>query len=89
MSGNANGASGAAQYVKLEQRLVLLAWLNYLFGYHSNQELLRDMKEAAEGFDAWAEVTSTTCWSRAETRSKFRWPTWPATTTTSASTCAP
>jgi len=37
---------------KLEQRLVLLAWLNGLFGYKHNRELLKDMKEAGEGFDA-------------------------------------
>jgi hypothetical protein len=49
---NAAGASGAAQCVKLEQRLVLLAWLNGLFGYKSNRDLLADMKEAGEGFDA-------------------------------------
>jgi len=40
------------QYVKLEERLTLLAWLNDLFGYKSNRDLLADMKEAAEGFDA-------------------------------------
>ncbi len=51
-SSNANGASGATQYVKLEQRLVLLAWLNGHFGYEHNRDLLADMKEAAEGFDA-------------------------------------
>ena len=45
-------ASGTAQHVKLEQRLVLLSWLNGLFGYRSNRDLLRDLKEAAEGFDA-------------------------------------
>ena len=50
--GNGNGAAGTAQYVKLEQRLVLLAWLNDLFGFQSNRDLLRDCKEAAEGFDA-------------------------------------
>lgn len=44
--------NGTTQYVKLEQRLVLLSWLNSLFGYKSNRELLADMKEAAEGFDA-------------------------------------
>jgi len=49
---NAGSASGAAQYVKLEQRLVLLAWLNSLFGYEHNRDLLRDCKEAGEGFDA-------------------------------------
>jgi len=51
-SGNASGASGPSQYVKLEQRLVLLAWLNGHFGYEHNRDLLADVKEAAEGFDA-------------------------------------
>ena len=36
----------------LDRQMVLLAWLNQQFGYERNQELLRDMKEAAEGFDA-------------------------------------
>ena len=40
------------QYVKLEQRLVLLSWLNQHFGYDNNRDLLADLKEAAEGFDA-------------------------------------
>lgn len=44
--------STEAQYTKLEKRLVLLAWLNDLFGYSSNRDLLVDMKEAVEGFDA-------------------------------------
>ncbi|HEY7495915.1 MAG TPA: DEAD/DEAH box helicase family protein, partial [Candidatus Tectomicrobia bacterium] len=44
--------NGIQQYVKLEERLVLLAWLNDLFGYQRNRDLLADMKEAAEGFDA-------------------------------------
>lgn len=44
--------NGIQQYVKLEQRLVLLAWLNGQFGYGNNRDLLADMKEAAEGFDA-------------------------------------
>lgn len=44
--------NGIQQYVKLEERLVLLAWLNDLFGYQHNRDLLTDMKEAAEGFDA-------------------------------------
>lgn len=30
----------------------MLAWLNSLFGYNSNRDLLADIKEAAEGFDA-------------------------------------
>ena len=42
----------STQYIKLEQRLILLAWLNSLFGYKNNQELLQDIKEAGEGFDA-------------------------------------
>jgi len=48
----ANAGQAPTEYIKLEQRLVLLAWLNDLFGYGSNKELLADMKEAAEGFDA-------------------------------------
>ena len=44
--------SRATQYMKLEQRLVLLAWLNRLLGYNNNRDLLADMKEIAEGFDA-------------------------------------
>jgi len=48
----ATPANGIQQYVKLEERLVLLAWLNDLFGYKSNRDLLSDIKEIAEGFDA-------------------------------------
>ena len=48
----ARAQNSIQQYVKLEERLVLLAWLNDLFGYKSNRELLTDMKETAEGFDA-------------------------------------
>jgi len=44
--------NGKAEYVGLEQRLVLLAWLNGPFGYGNNRGLLADMQEAAEGFDA-------------------------------------
>jgi hypothetical protein len=40
------------QYARLEQRLVLLAWLNDHLGYTSNRELLADTKGAAEGYDA-------------------------------------
>ena len=36
----------------LDQHLVLLAWLNRQFGYDRNGDLLRDMKEAADGFQA-------------------------------------
>jgi hypothetical protein len=41
--------NGKAEYLNLEQRLVLLAWL---FGYENNSDLLADIKEAGEGFDA-------------------------------------
>jgi len=44
-------ATNGAEYVKLEKRLVLLAWLNDLFGYKNNRELLADVKRADEGFD--------------------------------------
>jgi hypothetical protein len=40
-----------AEFVKLERRLVLVAWLNQLFGYRDNRELLRDTKGVDEGFD--------------------------------------
>ncbi|MCD6553013.1 MAG: DEAD/DEAH box helicase family protein, partial [Anaerolineae bacterium] len=43
-------ANGIQQYIKLEHRLVLLAWLNHLFGYESNKALLEDCKEVDEGF---------------------------------------
>jgi len=46
-------ATNGIEYVKLERRLVLLAWLNSLVGYKSNQELLADMKPADEGFDPY------------------------------------
>ncbi len=45
-------SNGSQQYLKLEHRLTLLAWLNSLLGYSSNRELLEDMKQADEGFDA-------------------------------------
>jgi len=49
---SSSSEQGSSEYIRLEQRLVLLAWMNDLFGYGSNRELLADMKEAAEGFDA-------------------------------------
>lgn len=39
------------EYLKLENRLVLLAWVNSLFGYDTNWNLLKDTQEVAEGFD--------------------------------------
>ncbi len=41
----ARARNGATQYIKLEQRLVLLAWLNWHFGYDNNRDLLANMKE--------------------------------------------
>ncbi|MGC9530438.1 MAG: hypothetical protein ACP5G2_07550 [Candidatus Bipolaricaulaceae bacterium] len=45
-------SNGSTQYQKLENRLVLLAWLHSLLGYEHNRGLLEDMKQAEEGFDA-------------------------------------
>ena len=45
-------ASSLAQYVKLENRLILLAWLNSLLGFKKNKDLLDDAKGTEEGFDA-------------------------------------
>jgi hypothetical protein len=45
-------ATDVTQYVKLENRLVLLAWLNDLLGFKNNRDLLADTKSAGEGFDA-------------------------------------
>ncbi|MSQ15095.1 MAG: restriction endonuclease subunit R [Dehalococcoidia bacterium] len=47
-----NPLGSDAAYVKLEQRLLLVGWLNRLFGYRTNAELLADIKQAGEGFDA-------------------------------------
>lgn len=45
-------SNGSTQYQKLENRLLLLSWLNSLLGYARNRDLLEDMKQAEEGFDA-------------------------------------
>ena len=39
-------------YVRLERRLLLLAWLNDLFGYEKIKDLLDDIEEAEEGWPA-------------------------------------
>lgn len=39
-------------YLKLEQQLVLLAWLYHQFGYTNNRELLQDISGADEGIDS-------------------------------------
>ena len=41
-----------ARNSNLEQRLILLSWLNAQFGYEHNRDLLADLKDSAEGFDA-------------------------------------
>ena len=46
-----SGIPGGA-YIKLENRLVLLAWLNHLLGYWHNRDLLEDTKNTDEGFGA-------------------------------------
>ena len=47
-----NHISGNQQYARLENRLVLLAWLNSLLGYTSNRELLESARTVDEGFGA-------------------------------------
>ena len=44
-------ATNNSEHVKLEKRLILLAWLTRQFGYASNKELLTDVAQAADGFD--------------------------------------
>lgn len=41
----------SVQNTRLDQHLVLLAWLKRQFGYEQNRDLLADMRESAEGFD--------------------------------------
>jgi len=36
--------NSTSEYVKLDQRLNLLAWLNGHFGYENNRDLLADMR---------------------------------------------
>ncbi|MBW2098974.1 MAG: hypothetical protein JRG77_09335, partial [Deltaproteobacteria bacterium] len=45
--------NGKNQYVKLENRLVLLAWLRDLLGFKRNLQLLSDIKQADEGWDPY------------------------------------
>jgi hypothetical protein len=40
------------QYARLENRLLLLAWLNSLLGYTRNRDLLQDTQAVEEGFGA-------------------------------------
>lgn len=45
-------AVAARKAVRLEKRLILHNWVNALLGYGSTAELLRDLRDAAEGFDS-------------------------------------
>ncbi len=47
----AQTGNGSQQYTKLENRLVLLAYLNHLLGYETNKEMLADTRDVEEGFD--------------------------------------
>jgi len=49
-SGRQNGLR-SSHYIRLEQRLILHAWLNSMFGYETVSELLADFKDVAEGYD--------------------------------------
>jgi len=47
----ANGSN----YIKLEHRLVLLAWFNNLLGFKENKELFEIIKKAEEGYDPYCQ----------------------------------
>jgi hypothetical protein len=47
----ANGSN----YIKLEHRLVLLAWFNNLLGFKENKELFEIIKKAEEGYDPYGQ----------------------------------
>jgi hypothetical protein len=42
-------------YIKLEHRLVLLAWFNSLLGFKENKELFDIIKKAEEGYDPYGQ----------------------------------
>jgi hypothetical protein len=43
------------EYLKLEERLVLAAWVWEKLGYSSNKAMLEDLKDRSEGFDSSGE----------------------------------
>jgi type III restriction/modification enzyme restriction subunit len=45
-------ADGRRDYFRLENRLVLVAWLNSLFGYEHNRDMLKDLAGVGEGLDS-------------------------------------
>jgi hypothetical protein len=49
---------GIQQYIKLENRLALLAWINDLFGYERNRDLLEETRSVAEASARTGAVSS-------------------------------
>ena len=45
-------ADGRRDYFRLENRLVLVAWRNSLFGYEHNRDMLKDLADVGEGVDS-------------------------------------
>lgn len=45
-------ADGRRNYLRLENRLVLVAWLNSRFGYEHNRDMLKDLADVGEGVDS-------------------------------------
>ena len=41
-----------SDYKRLEERLILVAWLNSLFGYEHNRDMLKDLADVGEGVDS-------------------------------------
>jgi hypothetical protein len=48
----ARTVDGKREYFRLENRLVLVAWLNSLFGYEHNRDMLKDLADVGEGVDS-------------------------------------
>ncbi len=46
------GTRGRRSSLRLEDRLLLLGWMNHLLGYESNRELLEDCKRLSEGVNS-------------------------------------
>jgi hypothetical protein len=53
-----------SDYKRLEERLVLVAWLNSLFGYEHNRDILKDLADVGEGVDSTgrSQVISRLLW---------------------------
>jgi len=48
--------NGIQQHLKPDERLVLLAWLDDLFGWESNRALLTDIKETTAGEERFQQA---------------------------------